>query len=124
MSTASTKAGERYPDPKQMISVEAPGMGYKREGYQTCYAEEVKPRDATIAELRSEVEEQARLLGVGASREAALMAEVERWKKVAQVACDALDCASKEAFYTEENHINEVDNALSLLAENGITPSK
>jgi len=92
--------------------------------------------DATIAELRSEVEEQARLLGAGASREAALMAEVERLKKVAQVACDALtdtrlaavcghdelDCMSEK--FPLDKALEKGLSALSQLAENGIKPSK
>jgi len=98
---------DENPEPEQAISVDDPGFHYKREGYQTCWKGEVEPRDAKIAELRSEVEEQARLLGAGGSREAALMAEVERLRgttnfetvpkeaydrlrEVAQVACDAL----------------------------------
>lgn len=132
MSTAATKAGERFPPLPDNGGLPFDAH-WRREGYATCYTEEVEPRDATIAELRSEVEEQARLLGAGASREAALMAEVDRLKKVAQVACDALDKVDKEMnVWWKESPFDpsfpsvkqEVTSALSQLAENGITPSK
>lgn len=119
MSTAATKAGESFACDMQMddqlFGHTSPATRSAMAGYERCWEEEVEPRDATIAELRAEVEEQARLLGAGGSREAALMAEVDRWKKVAQVACDALADPHKMSLAAE---------AISKLAENGITPSK
>jgi hypothetical protein len=117
-------------DPEWSLNVEAVNHAHEKTLRESCEAA-LASRDATIAELRSEVEEQARLLGAGASREAALMAEVKRLREVAQVACDALPQASKmlslaEIIYRSVECGKAKDtcnSALSKLSENGITPT-
>jgi len=142
MSTAATKAGDpllsdEQIGPREVVAyhpvsgkeypVKGPVMlpGMSAKDVRGIYEQARKQDHSTIAELRSEIEEQARLLGSGASREAALMAEVERLKKVAQVACDALVngclCIDEMSFPLAHNQMNY---ALSQLAENDITPSK
>lgn len=148
MSTAATKAGESTkPGPylsDAKIALYAVQYVYptSREMRRACeWTRDIY--EPELQRLRSEVEEQARLLGAGASREAALMAEVERWKKVAQVACDALaligvsdehsghlcEAISHSKDILHEGYqpcpgIRMINSALSQLAENGITPSK
>ena len=73
------------------------GTGFMKDGEHIPFADVyLDPRDATIEAQAAEMIEQARIIGMGAERELALRAEIERLREAVQKlsdhACHDDDC--------------------------------
>lgn len=82
MDKAEEKASERYTPIYRQVPLEMHGenvaQGRRREGYATCYREEVEKRDAEIADLKD------RILDLEAGRELKDLAMVDKIMEVVE----------------------------------------